>query len=344
MCGLHFIGHGAEGGLYLVSEDGRRPARIEASSLVQMIEAAQSLQVCLLNACDTEILGLELKRGGLTHVVCWRGPVADAVAHRFSQEFYQTLNEEPGQYRKAFCQGKLAAKALQDDRWDAGFQRPLGSPCYFCASPDAGAQGDILPQPACPSAPVRRASSDCAEEDVEEEPDAPEVGNDEPPEAPSGDGDTDENRSLNNSKGESELAALKALGFVLDFNRYSIEADIKQHSQGKLAPAEGGKYGLQEKVLGNGRRLLYLSNSAARHLFGVNSYTDAKLWRSDGPICRQAKAAQLPHVKKAIACFEKSLEKRTPGGDRGHDFMRERIVECVTALKDVLRERESAVA
>ena len=188
VCGLHFIGHGAEGGLYLVSEDGRRPARIEASSLVQMIEAAQSLQVCLLNACDTESLGLELKRGGLKHVVCWRGPVADAVAHRFSQEFYQTLNEEPGQYRKAFCQGKLAAKALQDDRWDAGFQRPLGSPCYFCASPDAGAQGDILPEPACPSAPVRRASSDCAEDDVEEEPDAPEVGNDEPPEAPSGGG------------------------------------------------------------------------------------------------------------------------------------------------------------
>jgi len=340
--GLHFIGHGDEGGLYLVSEDGRQPARINASSLAQMIEAAQSLEVCLLNACDTESLGLELERGGLKHVVCWRGPVADAVAHKFSQEFYQTLNEEPGNYRKAFCQGKLAAKVLQDERWDAGFQRPLGSPCYFCASPDAGAQGHILPEPACPLAPVRR-TSDCAEEDLEEDPDAPEVGNEVPPETSSDDGDTDETRSLNNSKGESELAALKALGFVLDFNRYSIEAGIKQHSQGKLAPAEVGKYGLQEKVLGNRRRLLYLSNPAARHLFGVNSYTDAKLWHSDGPICRQAKAVQLPHVKKAIACFERSLEKRTPGADRGHDFMRERIVECVTALKAGVRERESAV-
>jgi hypothetical protein len=70
--GLHFIGHGLQGGLYLVSEDGKRPARIEASSLVQMVGAAESLK----------------------HVVCWRGPVADAVAHRFSQEFYRTLTSQ----------------------------------------------------------------------------------------------------------------------------------------------------------------------------------------------------------------------------------------------------------
>ena len=56
------------------------------------------------------------------------------------------------------------------------------------------------------------------------------------------------------------------------------------------------------------------------------------------------KRERTENVKTAIACFEKSLEKRTPGGNQGHDWMRKRIVECVTALKAVVRERESAVA
>jgi hypothetical protein len=335
--GLHFIGHGREGGLYLVSEDGKRPARIEASSLVQMVGAAESLQVCLLNACDTESLGCELRRGGLKHVVCWRGPVADAVAHRFSQEFYRTLNEESGNYRKAFCQGKLAAKALQDERWYAGDKRPLGLPCYL-------GMEDNLPEDVRAFAPGSDGEEDT--EEKEQQHDVPEEAG----AATSGDEKSaDEHRSLNNDKGKSELAALKALGFVLDFNGYSIEAGINKHSEGirngsPLPGAELRKYGLQENAQ-YGQKLLYLSDAAVRQLFGpfkIRSYTDPLLWRSDGPICERAKTFELANVQKAVDWLQKSLDKRQPGGNATHEHMRACIVGCVTALKQIVRERKTA--
>ena len=336
--GLHFIGHGREGGLYLVSEDGKRPARIEASSLVQMVGAAESLQVCLLNACDTESLGCELRRGGLKHVVCWRGPVADAVAHRFSQEFYQTLNEEPGNYRKAFGQGKLAAKVLQDARWYAGDKRPLGLPCYL------GTEGDNLPEDVRAFAP----GSD-GEEDTEEKEQKLEM-QEEAGAATSGDENSaDEHRSLNNDKGKSELAALKALGFVLDFNGYSIEAGINKHNEGirngsPLAGAELSKYGLQETEQ-YGQKLLYLSDAAVRRLFSpsrIMRYTDPLLWRSDGPICERAKTFELANVQRAVDWLQKSLDKRQPGGNAAHEHMRACIVGCVKAMKEIVREGRSA--
>ena len=103
------------------------------------------MQMGVLNACDTEDLGRELAQRGLKHVVCWRGKVADAVAERFSQEFYKTLNERPGEYRRAFEEGKLAATMLQDAKWNAGERRPSGSPCFLCHSSVDGQGGDILP-------------------------------------------------------------------------------------------------------------------------------------------------------------------------------------------------------
>jgi hypothetical protein len=90
--------------------------------------------------------------------------------------------------------------------------------------------------------------------------------------------DDGENRSLNNIKGDAELSALKVLGFVLNFNGYSIEAGIKLHSEGRLPSAQVGMYGLQEVQQCNGRPLLCLSKPAARQPSGVKSYTDPKLW------------------------------------------------------------------
>jgi len=156
--------------------------------------------------------------------------------------------------------------------------------------------------------------------------------------------DAGENRSLNNLKGESELAAFKALGFVLDYNRYSIEAGIRKHGNGQLAAGEVGRYGLQEKVH-NGRKLLYLSRAAVRQVFECNvlsGYTDRQLWEEGGAIYRKAAAAELPKLDKAIGCLEKSLARRGGGGDAGHDFMRERIAVCVGALKSCARERRAS--
>ena len=136
------------------------------------------------------------------------------------------------------------------------------------------------------------------------------------------------------------MSALKALGFVLDFNGYSIVAGIKLQSEGRLPSAQVGMYGLQEVQQRNGRTLLYLSKPAARQLFGVKSYTDAKLWQKHGVICQRAKtvaAKDLSALTKAIDLLGQSLKKRRKRGDSGHDHMRALIQECLSTLEEESR-------
>jgi hypothetical protein len=58
----------------------------------------------VLNACETEEMGKELRSAGVSLVVCWRSKVHDRTARRFALDFYASLNEqEQGQdYGLAF--------------------------------------------------------------------------------------------------------------------------------------------------------------------------------------------------------------------------------------------------
>ena len=305
------------------------------------------------------------------------------MAERFAQEFYGVLNEAPGEYDRAFTQGKLAVHLLQEAKWADGAQKPFGLPCFLCLSSEGNVlctRSSIMPSEEEEEERARMESAAAAsvmgdEDDTSDGVGEPAWSEGEDPGAclPSRqegghrvgeaaqeheqtgsaarpararDSDAGENRSLNNPKGESELAAFKALGFVLDYNRYSIEAGIRKHGNGQLAACEVGRYGLQEKVH-RGRKLLYLSRAATRQVFGCNAltgYTDRQLWAKGGAIYRQAAAAELPKLDKAIGCLEQSLARRGAGGDAGHDFMRERIAECVDALKSCARERRAGGA
>ena len=126
--------------------------------------------------------------------------------------------------------------------------------------------------------------------------------------------------------------------------RETSELDLARDSIRVVAWA--GVYGLEEKVQRNGRKLLYLSRAAAKQIFGssVGGYTDRRLWQKGGAIYRRATAAELPKVDKAISCLEQSLARRRAGGDAGHDFMRQLIVECVDALKSCAHERRGRVS
>jgi len=109
---------------------------------------------------------------------------------------------------------------------------------------------------------------------------------------------------LNNDKG-AELAALKEL----DYNDYSIEAGIRLHSKGQLlATVQVRKYGLEEKVIRNGLKLLYLSDPAARAVFGVQNYTDRSLWIKNGAIHRRAQRLEVSKVERAIKHLRDSSE------------------------------------
>ena len=147
--------------------------------------------------------------------------------------------------------------------------------------------------------------------------------------------DSDDERSLNNRKGAAELEAFKALGFEFDYNGHSVEAGIRMHQEGKITGNKVRKYGLQESPA-HGRKLLYLSPPAVKHIFGeesIRSYTDPALWCKRGPICKKAELASAADIDKAIKCFEKSLSMRPRRGDSGHDHMRQQIEECVEVLR-----------
>ena len=125
----------------MLSENSEKSAHVEASILKKLIQNTPSIDVVILNACDTVRLGRDLKAAGVKHVVCWKGKLADAVAAEFSSLFYQALNRNPCDYRKAFIQGEIAVRRLQHEKWHAGDQKPFGEPCYLCNS----VVGHILP-------------------------------------------------------------------------------------------------------------------------------------------------------------------------------------------------------
>ena len=339
--GLHFIGHGESEGLFFVSEDGKRPAHVKVDRLQDMLRRAPSIQVCLFNACATEDLGRQLRDEGVKCVVvCWRGNVADLVAERFSEVFYETLNETPGNFRKAFEEGKLAATMLQEQRYFDGERWPVGAPCYFSCESVSGA--DILPDKESFFSPSTLPDEIDGADDSEAAGLAPQPAEyememqEEISVAPALDtgGGSEEERSLNNVKGAAaELAALKELNFRLDYNDYSIEAGIRLYQQGQLPTAVKplSAYGLEEKVMPDGNKVLFLSNPAARAVFGVRSYTDPSLWKN-GVILRQAQSLEVKKVQKAIQHFKRSLKKRRAGGNTGHTFMRSLLLDCVTEL------------
>ena len=346
--GLHFIGHGESEGLFFVSEDGKRPAHVKVDRLQDMLRSAPSIQVCLFNACATEDLGRQLRDEGVKCVVvCWRGNVADLVAERFSMAFYATLNETPGNFRKAFEQGKLAATMLQEQRYFDGERWPVGAPCYLSCESVSGA--DILPDKESFFSPSTLPDEIDGADDSEAAGLAPQPAEYEMEmqeeisvaQALDTGGGSEEELSLNNIKGAAVLAALKELNFRLDYNGYSIEVGIRLYQQGQLPTAVRplSTYGLEEKVMPNGNKVLFLSNPAARAVFGVRSYTDRSLWKN-GVILRQAQSLEVSKVQKAIQHFKYSLKQRRAGGNTGHNFMRSLLLDCVKELgADVLQRQ-----
>mmetsp|Transcript_50047 Transcript_50047/g.73508 ORF Transcript_50047/g.73508 Transcript_50047/m.73508 type:complete len:421 (+) Transcript_50047:739-2001(+) len=349
--GVHFIGHGDSEGLFLGSGTGNQMAPVDMCSLKLMLESAPFIEVCLLNACDTEKHGRLFLVGGVKHVVCWRGKVADSVAMEFSKFFYTTLYETPGDYVAAFKQGMVRCSQWQFTQYYQGYRRPAGRP--FFLSRDGSVIEDLSADDSS-GVYTARLSDNHANEEHGKAAVAAQPADDEiemPEEASvveaSDDGHStaDYERSMDNAKGHAELAAFKVLGFFLDYKGFSIEAGIRLHKQRDLkvqTAAQLGQYGLEiQKKYNN----LCLSSLAAAHVFGlgVQRYTDKLLWNKNGIILRKAKTLELWKVEKAIEHFQVSLDKRTRGGNSGHNHMRVLIQNCVAELKSLVSTRQREI-
>ena len=154
---------------------------------------------------------------------------------------------------------------------------------------------------------------------------------------------------MNNDKGKFEMECFGHLGFVFKYNGKSISEGIKKHRKGQLTASQVHNYGLQEKEQYCGlkpMKLLYPLPCVVKQIFdvngrfGVTSYTDPKLWGATGPICDKVSSVNPTCLKKAIESRLNPCKSPWKGalqeGNSGHDFMRERIEECVKALVSCL--------
>ncbi|MGB1607394.1 MAG: CHAT domain-containing protein, partial [Promethearchaeia archaeon] len=105
--GLHLAGHGRKrcGFLWLKSGVAAREyEEVPIARIVRVVSTEVATEVAgvsngtiefaMLNGCETEEMGRQLRNAGLRHVVCWRSEVQDTTARRFALDFYGSLDQQ----------------------------------------------------------------------------------------------------------------------------------------------------------------------------------------------------------------------------------------------------------
>ena len=111
--GVHLAGHyDRRKRCFLFQQSGHECEEVPSGTIVGIISTEVAgvsngtIEFAMLNGCETEEMGLQLRRAGLRHVVCWRSEVQDTTAHDFAVNFYKSLSlQEPTQapnFERAF--------------------------------------------------------------------------------------------------------------------------------------------------------------------------------------------------------------------------------------------------
>ncbi|KAJ1494085.1 hypothetical protein T484DRAFT_2607873 [Baffinella frigidus] len=253
--------------------------------------------------------------------------------------FYEQLFENPGSYHRAFNYAKKQVREFKKKLGRKGKPWPHGTPYFLSQGHDP-------------------ASDDYSEDEVANAPEEVEVIiEDEPEEAGGGGfagasagshGPGGLDRSLNNSKGQYEMAGLEALGFALmtkGNQRFKLQDGIDLYEKGTIAPGDKQglfKYGLKEskkdKSKGGGRKLLFMTSAAMKDIFGAQQ-TYESLWKVNGPLVQKAQAPACTPNKRELALknFRKSIRDRMPATDAAHQKQLAVMQSCCTEIEDTDR-------
>jgi len=122
---VHLAGHGKRdcGFVWNTNDAATTTMETDIETLADIISKASgqngSIECAVLNACSTKQLGEQLKKGGMSHVVCWTTPVHDEAARELCDNFYRALMEQtkegvsdPRDYRRAFDTAVAAMRKL----------------------------------------------------------------------------------------------------------------------------------------------------------------------------------------------------------------------------------------
>ena len=300
---LHLSGHGGSRCGFFWLKDQAVSTEYEEISIDKFVGILRtevaganggSIECVVLNACETEDMGKKLRSTGVSHVVCWRSEVQDNTAREFALQFYASLNEQDPLQRRDYQRAFRHAVA-RIGPGGAAARAPMkhladGAVDYVCFLSEGSMNGGEFPDTG-----FIRADDDGCDDDT---------------------------RSLNNDKGSAELAAFAALGFDPELLGKITEGVRKHEAKTLLDPAE---YGLEYSTYGT--RLVYLSKSAVKKLFGSSKLkgyvhecsrpncdvcqAGESLWQRNGPICQRARHTQAKKVRDAIKHLKKSLQVRT---------------------------------
>jgi len=123
--GVWFSGHAGEGGKLCFAKDheGSGMEMLGPDIVAPPVGRAsrgstpadgKGVEFVLLNSCHTRPLGIQMRKAGVPHVVCWRGGVDDHIAFKFAEWFFRELSRDPSSYRNAFDAGMEEVKRIQE--------------------------------------------------------------------------------------------------------------------------------------------------------------------------------------------------------------------------------------
>jgi hypothetical protein len=87
-----------------------------------------TIECVVLNACNTEGLGKQLRDADVSHVVCWRSEVYDSTASTFTRHFYVSY-EDNKDLKHSFWR---AANRIGSGRLEANWYLRKGAVDYVC--------------------------------------------------------------------------------------------------------------------------------------------------------------------------------------------------------------------
>jgi len=338
--GVWFSGHAGEGGKLCFVKD---YDAVETEMLGPDIVAppvgracrpstrGEGVEFVLLNSCHTRPLGLQMRKEGVPHVVCWRGNVEDRIASKFAEWFFKELMRSPSEYRRAFDAGREEVKRLQESCADD---------LSFLSENQADEVDPVDDEEESAEVRFRSCySGDSVVEDVQDD--------------EQGDADNQQkrvDRMANNVKGFHEIRGLKELGF---HRLLEIERGIEMYERSGLSTRELREYGLEESAWdlykGNmrvaGKKMLFISDRAVTSISEGAAHSYLDLWRIDGVVEEKIEHAKPAALASAKWHFEESLSvrKRQSHGrapNRSHQAMIDGLSRCIQKIITVSNRLE----
>jgi hypothetical protein len=352
--GVWFSGHAGEGGKLCFAKDHEGSGMemlgpdIVAAPIGRACRGSNSaggngVEFVLLNSCHTRPLGIQMRKAGVPHVVCWRGGVDDRIASKFAEWFFRELVSSlklgyPSSYRNAFDAGMEEVKRIQES---------CAGDLSFLSKNQADEVDPIRDEEGSAEARFRPCySGDGVGHDVQVD-----------VQADAGDQQKRVDRMANNVKGGHELQGLKELGFNVAQIQKSVEAYQSASGVNSVNMKWLAKCGLEESALDlyegktkvAGKKMLFIKDQKVHSFTNGEACNYLDLWRKDGAVENKIERSSSEALTRAKWSFEQSLsvrksQSRNQASNASHQAMIDGLTRCIDKIITVTNKAGDTTA